>query len=226
MNQLDLSVVVLLWPALPSQASSVSHSFTLKPYTASSSVFMVHIHIQRWIFPTCPVIKPLATIFKIFFIIFLFSSELHYHFHLCLKSSHKFLKAAIHIELGSFQNMSETKMQPWVAHPLFVRFLLFWRTNNWNLPLNFNLFSFCVITIIPCWLFILNFLFLMPTKGMGSAHKLRVPESYEQITTQSWEDLCNFLPFTLSRCHGLGMLLFSVVLQLKPSAAFSSPLFN
>lgn len=67
---------------------------------------------------------------------------------------HKFQKAAIHIELASFQNMSETKMQPRVVHPGFfsVSSLL---ENKWlwNLPSNFNLFYFCVITIIVSWLF-------------------------------------------------------------------------
>lgn len=34
------------------------------------------------------------------------------------------------------------------------------------------------------------------------------------------------MPFPLSRCHGLGALFFSVVLQLKPCAAFSFPPSN
>lgn len=85
---LGLSMVaVLLWlGTLPSQVSSVPHLFasTSPSCRVSSSVDLVLILFQRWILPTCPVIQCLATIFKIFYITFMFPAELHYHFQLYL----------------------------------------------------------------------------------------------------------------------------------------------
>lgn len=61
----------------------------------------------------------------------------------------------IHIELASFQNMSETKMQPWIARPLFFSVSSILENKwLWNVPVNFNPFSFCVMIIIVYWLFI------------------------------------------------------------------------
>lgn len=149
---LGLSVVaILLWlGTLPPQVSSVSHLFssTSPSCSVSSSVDLVLIPFQRWILPTYPVIEHLATIFKIFYITFIFPSEIRHHFQLEMLSSHKFKNPAIHIRTASFKTTAESSMNPQFLHPVFFSVSSVLENKwSWNL-LNFSMFSFCVITIM------------------------------------------------------------------------------